>query len=609
MRTDNSILRSVRRVCVALVVVAGSAIVAPAPTQAATPPGTFSLRATPQALSLKPGKAGVVRLTVKRGKGFKAKLTFSVQSPLAGVVATTGKVSSTGTRVTFRADTTVPPQTADVIVTATGGGQSKSATVTVVTGIGGAPAPTPPPAATPTPAPVAATTTPPVPVPPAAAPTTAATTTAPATPFTLTAQTDFAKAIPGSQLRVFVGIVANTKPNVRLKLTGLPTGAVASPTEAVTSTSATFLVSFPPNIAVGEYRLTAEGVAGSSTATATTDPIEIRTTPKVQLASGQSQSSQISQGETATVKLFAWGIAGITPVKFSTNTSIPGATITFTPIDKDGVASMTVVTTQQTPPGGQSITIVGTGANQSVSQFKYELVVAANGKGSEFLLSAVYDEDPKNADGFLQVLPNYQTSVTLAVGPAAGSTLKPPPVTIAFPKSTAYTVVPESAVTDGSATFKITFTQPNEGGVTVSVVGTAGSVVQTLALKNMRVSGRPKISLVACSGVQFFRTPGVQSKKFKIKLSPTIGMPPPEVLLSRATRPDVVNWAPGAFGSTPPFDVAEIVVTAFADLVPAGRYTMGDIYAKNSRQPEGLSDPVRFSALISNVGDADVATC
>jgi hypothetical protein len=608
MRTDNRILRSVRRVCLALVVVAGSAIVAPAPTQAATPPGTFSLRATPQALSIKPGKSGVVRLTVKRGKGFKAKLTFSVQSPLAGVVATTGKVSSTGTRVTFRADTTVPPQTADVIVTATGGGQTQSATVTVVTGIGGAPAPAPPPAATPTPAPVVATTTPPVP--PAAAPTTVvATTTAPATPFTLTAQTDFPKAIPGSQIRVFVDIVANPRPNVRLKLTGLPAGAIASPTEAVTNTSATFLVSFPPNIAVGEYRLTAEGVAGSSTATATTDPIEIRTTPKIQFGIGQSSSNQISQGETATVKLFAWGTAGIAPVKFSTDTSISGATITFTPIDKDGVASMTVVTTQQTPPGGKSIIIVGTGANRSISQIKYDLIVAANGKGSDFAMSAVYDEDPKNADGFLQVLPNYQTSVTVAVGPAAGSTLKPPPVTITFPKSSAYTVVPESAVTDGSANFKITFTQPNEGGVTVSVVGTAGSVVQTLALKKMRVSGRPKISLIACSGVQFFRTPGVQSKKFKIRLSPTIGMPPPEIKLARAARPDIVNWAPGAFGSVPPFEEAQIIVTAFADLLPAGRYTLGDIYAQNSRQPEGLSDPVSFSYLISNVGDADVATC
>jgi hypothetical protein len=579
---------------VAALVLSAAALAGVAPAEAAVAKGTFTLTASPKSLSIKPGGIKTLRLVVKRGKGFKAPLTFQVENPMAGVVATTGKVSSAGTRLTVRTDTTVPPQSGQIVVTATGGGKSQRATISVMTAggtaaVAAAPAPTPAPAPAPAPA----------------APTTQA---LPSTPFQLSAQSLLGKASPGSQLKVNVTVIVpstvTTKPEVKIKLTGLPPGATSSPTELTTNSFGSFVVTFAKDTAPGDYRITAEGTSGNATGKGVTDPIEIRTTPLLRFASGESGTLRMAQGETKSMKIFSWGIAGISPVKLSTTTVIPNTTISFSPTDTDGVATMTVASTQTSPVVTTNIEIVGTGSTGTTSSLKTGLIIDSNGRSTDFTLSSGFDEDPKNADGFLQILPGHTT--TFRVNVKGGSAGAAPPVTIRFPSNAGYTVSPESITTDSTAAFQITFNQANEAGVTVQAVGSAGSVVQTTAIK-IRVSGKPRIK-GQCSGIQFFKTPGLQSKKYSILFSRVIGMPPPEILLTRSSRPEIINWA--WTGTSLDGFTFEITITAYANQIDAGRWTLGSIFAKNAtRDPVGISDPLQFMYLISNVGDADSATC
>jgi hypothetical protein len=567
---------------------------APPAAEAAVAKGTFTLTASPKSVSIKPGGIKTLRLVVKRGKGFTAPLTFRVENPMAGLVATTGKVSSAGTRLTLRADTTVPAQSGQIVVTATGGGKSQRATVSVITA-GGAAAVAAAPAPTPSPA-------------PAPAPATPTTQALPSTPFELSARTVFAKASPGSQLTIDVEVIVpstvTTKPEVKIKLTGLPPGATSSPTELTTNKFGSFVVTFSKETALGNYRITAEGTSGNATGTGVTDPIEIRSAPLLRFASGESGTLRLAQGETKSMKIFSWGIAGISPVKLSTTTVIPNTTISFSPTNADGVATMTVASTQTSPVVTTNIDIVGTGSTGTTSSLKAGLIIDSNGRSTDFTLSGGFDEDPKNADGSLQILPGYTT--TFRVNVKGGSTGAAPPVTIRFPSNVGYSVSPESITTDSTAAFQITFNQANEAGVTVQAVGSAGSVVQTTAIK-IRVSGKPRIK-GQCSGIQFYKTPGLQSKKYSILFSRVIGMPPPEILLTRSVRPDIINWA--FTGSSSDGRTFEITITAYADQIDVGRWTLGSIVAKNaSRDPVATSDPLPVAYLISNVDDATISTC
>jgi hypothetical protein len=595
-----------RSLMAALVILtATTAIATPAPAAvtaatavAAVAANDFTVSA-PKMVPLNPGKSKTARINIKRGKTFTAPLAFTVNSPLSGVVVEIAAVTNNSARVRLTADTTVPNQTGQIQITATGAGITKTVAITIkITGGTGTPAA---PAPAPAPAPAATTTTT---VAAAAAPTTKPT---PSTPFEIGARTFPSKAIPGSQIRVLVEVRVQpdvARPDVKMKLTGLPAGATVNQTEITSNRSAEFTVSFSKDVAVGTYKLSAEGTSGTVTAKAQTDPVEIRTTPLIQFGIDQKNTINITQGDTQKVKLFAWGIAGITPVKFSTDTPAPtDATITFTPIDEDGVATMTIATTPQTPVGYTAINIIGTGTNGTIANLRADLFIRPNGRTANFTLTSTFDQDPKNPDGYLQILPGFTTPFTVNVNASGAG--QAPTVNVRFPTSPDYTVTPESITTDSTAKFQITFNKVNETGVDVQAIGTAGSIVQTTT-KRIKVSGRPRIKPPCSTSVQFFRSPGVQSKTFRFTFSEVIGMPPPEILLSRQPYPEILNWTVGRINGVN----IEITITILSDQRDVGRWPLGNIYAKNAtRDPVGTSDPLAVTYIISNPGDADIATC
>jgi hypothetical protein len=619
-------LKLKRSLVATIVVLTGTATIT-SPAHAAKAPAVaandFAVSG-PKMIPLSRGKSKTATIKIKRGKAFTAPLVFTVNSPLSGVAVEMAAVTKNSARVRLTADTTVPNQTGQIQITATGAGLTKTIDITIkiaggkvnpaapAPAVPAAPAqPAPTPAPAPAPEPVPTTAPAPAPTTTAAAPTTTAaaptTKPAPSTPFEIGARTFPSKAIPGSQIKVLVEVVVPsnvTRPDVKMKLTGLPAGATANQAEITSNRSAEFTVVFSKDVAVGTYKLSAEGVAGTVTAKAQTDPVEIRTNPLIQYGIDQKSSVTITQGETQTAKLFAWGIAGITPVKFSTDTPLPaGATVTFSPIDQDGVAIMSIATTPQTPVGFTSINIIGTGVNRTTANLKADLFIQPNGRTADFTLTSAFDQDPKNPDGYLQILPGYTTPYTVNVQPAGAG--QAPAVTIRFPNSPNYTVTPESITTDSSAKFQITFNKVNEAGVDVQAIGTAGSVTKTTTQK-IKVSGRPRIKPPCTTSVQFFRSPGLQSKTFRFTFSEVIGMPPPEILLSRQPYPEILNWAVQRTNGVN----IEILVTIFADQRDAGRWPLGNIYAKNAtRDPVGTSDPLAITYINSNPGEADIATC
>ncbi len=264
-------------------------IAVPGPAEAAVAAGTFTLSASPKSIALKPAGVRTVRISVKRGKGFKAPLSFQVQNPMAGVVATTSKATAAGTKLTVRADTTVPAQSGQIVVTATGGGKSQSVTLSVTTA-GGAvaaapvPAPvtvaatTPPTPAPPTPAPAPPTPAPTPPtVPPTAPP--APTTVAPAAPpstgpakFLLVPDKQKYYGSPSGQVDMRVTVTpepGRTLSQVSMSLSGLPAGATYTPPQGgSTSTFTDFRISLPANTPLQTFLVTVVSVKNGVRVTA-----------------------------------------------------------------------------------------------------------------------------------------------------------------------------------------------------------------------------------------------------------------------------------------------------------------------------------------------------
>jgi hypothetical protein len=257
----------------------------------------FTLKATPAAVSMVGGTSKVIRITVKRAKGFKSPLAFTVTNAMSGVAARTGKVSSRGTTLVLQADTTVKAQSGQVQVTATGGGLSQSVTISVQTAGGAAPATAPPaPAATvaappktqapaPTPAPTVATVPPTIAVTvPPTAPTTIAqtTTTKPAVPvkISLAANWLLQRAAQGGTqiLSVDVSSDAPDQP-IAVRLIDLPPGINGTERAVSDKKKREFLISFDSTLADGDYTVNVEAVAGKSVLVAKSAPIPVNGRP------------------------------------------------------------------------------------------------------------------------------------------------------------------------------------------------------------------------------------------------------------------------------------------------------------------------------------------
>jgi hypothetical protein len=578
-------------IILAFVVVCALLGISATPTQAAVKPNNFSISG-PKVVPIGAGKSKTVRIVVKRGKGFAAPLAFQVASPLSGVVVEMGPVTSKSASVRLRADTTASAQTGTIQITATGGGLTKAVSITVkVAGGKGKPAQAAAPAAPSTqPAPPS---TQPAPPSTTASP---STTALPVTPFELTALVAPAKAIPGSQVKVTVALVvpsSSSRPETKIRLVGLPAGATSNPTEITTSSNGTFTVQFPKDLAPGNYRITAQGVSGATTASANTDPVEIRTTPLLQLATGQSNTMLLIQGETKSARLFSAEIAGISPVKFSTAAVAQGATISFSPIDSNGISMMTVATTPQTPIQSLDVNVVGTGANGTTATLKVVVNILSNGQSLDFKMSSAFDADPKNKDGYLQIVPGFATNFTVSVRTTetTGSNL-PPTVTIRFPASPDYTVTPQSATTSSDVTFLVTFNKVGGRTVTLQAIGTAGSIVHTTE-KKIKVSAQPTwyepSMYIVRSGTAL---PAV--KAFTFSWKKVIGLPQPTFQLAGPSPTPGIVWT---MGRPDPDGSANITVVVLGNVVPKGTYTLGSLVL--TTDPGGLNPEVTTKLSVS----------
>jgi hypothetical protein len=333
----------------------------PSAAAAKVAPGTFVLSASPNSLALGAGKAKTIRLIVKRGKGFKSPLTFQVENPVVGVVAQTGKVSSAGTKLTLRADTTVTSQSGQVRVTASGGGQSQSVNIAVATagqGAAAAPAPVPatvaatPPTAAPTAPPTAAPT-----VPPTAPP---APTTLGPPKYTLVLNAPKYYGSPGEYVDVAVSVVPEPGRQTReinMRISGLPAGATFTPENGYSATSTVFRIFLASTTSVGTTQFTVRGVRDGVQAS-TTATLEV-----IRLQAGMPNPVTVKQGETADFAITPLSIIDSKlPTLFISDGWVSGAKVNIAQFT-NGFAKGNIVTTAATPKGTSTVLVTLTLGN------------------------------------------------------------------------------------------------------------------------------------------------------------------------------------------------------------------------------------------------------
>jgi hypothetical protein len=300
-------------------------------TAMANPP-SFTLSATPAAVTVLAGSTAPSVIQVNAQNGFSGSAALTVSGLPAGVTATFSAAStSTSSTLTFVAAATAAAGVSNVTVTGKSG--SLSATVTIPL-------------------------------------------TVVHSPFTLTATPSSVTVAPGSAAtsNIAVAPISGFTGKVTLSASGLPSGVTASFNPATATTGSTVTFSAASNAAAGTSNITVTGVSGSSSATVT---VSLTVKPAAGFTLSVSPASlSIAQGTSGSTILSAAVQNGFSGTINITVSGVPsGVSLSFS-AGGPGSLKLTFTAGTSAAVGPATVTIAGTSGSLSASTTLALTVVA-----------------------------------------------------------------------------------------------------------------------------------------------------------------------------------------------------------------------------------------
>jgi Domain of unknown function (DUF1929)/PKD domain len=286
---------------------------------------------------------------------------------------------------------------------------------------------------------------------------------------------------------VNVAALGNFAGTVTLSATGLPSEATPSFSPATISGSgtSTLTVTTGSGTPVGTSTI---AIAGTSGSLSHSTNVSMSVSGPDFAVSATPTTNSVAAGGTATYTIDTSALYGYSSTVTLGASGLPsGASASFSPdtVNAGSNSTMTVTTSTSTPVGSVTLTITGTGMEEST----HSITVTLNVTGPpNFSVSA--------APSSFSVNPGGTASYTVSVGALNGFTSTVNLSASGLPSGATPSFSPASISTSGSSKLTITTTSSTPvGSFTVTITGTSGSLTNTatvtLVVTTASVSGNP----------------------------------------------------------------------------------------------------------------------
>jgi hypothetical protein len=291
-------------------------------------PPSFSISASPNAVTVAQGGTAASLITVTPKNGFSGKVTIAASGLPSGVTASfsaaSGSGASAASTLTFTATSAAPVGTATVTVTGTSGTASTTATIALTVRAGGA-------------------------------------ITVSAAPASLS----IAQGASGTST-ITVTPVNGFSGTSTLTISGLPSGISASFTPATTSTTSKLTLTAASSAAVGPATLTITATSGNISAK-TTISLTINTAASFRISS-QSTNVNVIAGATGTASITIAPQGGFTGTVALSASGLPtGVTASFNPANATTSSTLTLTATSAAAIKSTQFTINGVSGSLSTA--------------------------------------------------------------------------------------------------------------------------------------------------------------------------------------------------------------------------------------------------
>lgn len=298
---------------------------------------SFSLQATPAAVTVVQGGTGTSSIAVAPANGFNSAVNLTVSGLPSGVTALFSPASTTtASTLSFAASVSAAAGAATVTVTGAGGSLSATAVITL--------------------------------------------TVAPPANFLLSASASTLSVAQGASATDTITVTPKSGFSGKVVLTaaGLPSGVTASFNPASTATTSIVTVSAASSATMKTVTVTVTGTVGAS-ATATTFSLTVTPPPSFTLGAAPGSLS-VTQGTSGTSTITLTPLNGFTGAASLTIGGLPsGVTAAFSPASISSTSKLTLTASASAAVGAATVTITATSGNISARATLALTVAAAPG--------------------------------------------------------------------------------------------------------------------------------------------------------------------------------------------------------------------------------------
>jgi uncharacterized membrane protein len=394
---------------------------------------SYTLQATPAAVSIVQGGAATASIAIQPTNGFNSAVNLTVSGLPSGVTASFSPASaSTVSTLSFAAGASAALGAATVTVTGKSGSLSATAAITL--------------------------------------------TVAPPANFTLAASSSALSVARGAGATDTIAVTTKTgfSGTVALSVAGLPSGVTAAFNPSTTATSSTVTLSAAPTAALGTATVTVTGSQGASSASATI-ALTVAAAPSFTLAAAPATVS-VSQGTSGTSTITITPQNGFTGAASLSIAGLPtGITAAFSPASATSTSTLTLTAGASASIGTATATITATSGGISATA-SLALTVTAAVPGFNLTSSATNVNVATGGAGTatigVQPLGGFSGTVALAAsGLPAGVTASFSPASTASTSILTLTAASSAALGGTQVTIKGTSSNLT-GAVTITVTVT-----------------------------------------------------------------------------------------------------------------------------------------
>ncbi len=388
---------------------------------------TFSLSASPNAVTITQGSQGTSTISITPSNGFSGSVTLSASGLPSGVTAAfSPNPATSSSTLTLTASVTAATGTATVTITGTSGSLTQTTTISL--------------------------------------------TVTPAPSFTLSANPSSVSIVQGSQGTSTISITPSNgfSGSVTLSASGLPGGVTAafSPNPATSSSTLTLTASV--TAATGTATVTITGTSGSLKRTTT---ISLSVTPALSYTLSANPSSlTITQGSQGTSTITITPSNGFSGSVTLSASGLPsGVTAAFSPNPATSTSTLTLTASVTAATGTATVTITGTsGSLTQTTTISLSVTPAPN-----FTLSA----NPSS----LTITQGSQGTSTISITPSNGFSGSVTLSASGLPSGVTAAFSPNPATSSSTLTLTASVTAAT-GTATVTITGTSGSLKRTTTI-------------------------------------------------------------------------------------------------------------------------------